>query len=143
MKIELYTTFELSHERNVQNVVSPTPVVQQLLGQQVLPMPKPIVMVTPYNRAKQAVESCTSQEALETVGGQINRSEKLIPSEKGPLLNLVVEKEYSLMKQSIENATTQKELDSIKTYITNSEKFTQNKKDVLLVMVNDKDFKLA
>lgn len=51
-----------------------------------------IVLTVPFNRAKSAVESCTSKEALRLVSDQITKSTKLTQEEKNTLTMLVSDK---------------------------------------------------
>ena len=56
------------------------------------PEPDSINLTVPYNRAKSAVESCTSVDALKLVSEQIEKSTKLIDTEKVDLKKLVTTK---------------------------------------------------
>lgn len=59
--------------------------------------PEPaIVMTVPFNRAKTAIESCMSLEALTLVSNQIQKSTKLIDSEKLELTKLIATKSSQL-----------------------------------------------
>ncbi len=49
----------------------------------------PIPLTVPFNRAKGAIESCTSYEALKLVADQIEKSTKLIDAEKVELRKLI------------------------------------------------------
>lgn len=51
-----------------------------------------IVLTVPFNRAKSAIESCMSLEALKLVSDQIEKSTKLIDTEKVELKKLVTAK---------------------------------------------------
>ncbi len=62
----------------------------------VAPVEVPIVLTVPFNRAKSAVESCTSKEALKVVSDQITKSVKLTPEEKNTLIMLVSDKSTAL-----------------------------------------------
>ncbi len=69
--------------------VSPTPVAPK---PPVAPVAAPIVLTVPFNRAKGAIDSCMSSEALKLVADQIEKSTKLIDTEKNQLRALVSEK---------------------------------------------------
>ncbi len=56
----------------------------------------PIVLTVPFNRAKGAVESCTSQEALKNITDQIEKSVKLTDGEKQALSVVVADKKKAL-----------------------------------------------
>lgn len=56
----------------------------------------PIVLTVPFNRAKSAIESCTSSEALKLVSDQITKSVKLTQTEKNTLTMLVTDKSKTL-----------------------------------------------
>lgn len=55
-----------------------------------------IVLSEPFKRAKGAIESCMSYDALKLVGDQIEKSVKLIDSEKAELKTLVMTKTNDL-----------------------------------------------
>ncbi len=57
-----------------------------------------IVMSQPFNRAKSAVNSCVSADALKLVDDQISKSSKLIDSEKAELRKIVDAKKKELSK---------------------------------------------
>lgn len=65
--------------------VAPTPAP-------VAPVPSPIVLTVPFNRAKSAIDSCTSIEALKLVSDQVEKSTKLIDVEKVELKKMVTAK---------------------------------------------------
>lgn len=78
---------------------APAPVAPVVKEAQVAPtvtQEAPIVLTVPFNRAKSAVESCTSKEALQLVSDQITKSTKLTDSEKNTLSSLVAIKLSSL-----------------------------------------------
>lgn len=54
------------------------------------------VMTAPFNRAKTAVESCASKEALKLVSNQITNSVKLTQEEKNTLIMMVTDKSAAL-----------------------------------------------
>ncbi len=56
----------------------------------------PIVLTVPFNRAKGAIESCTSKEALKLVTDQVTKSVKLTPEEKNTLIMLASDKSVTL-----------------------------------------------
>ncbi len=56
------------------------------------PVAQTIPLTVPFNRAKQAIESCTSHEALKLVSEQVEKSTKIIDSEKVELKKLVTVK---------------------------------------------------
>lgn len=51
-----------------------------------------IILTVPYTRAKSAVESCMSHDNLKLVASQIEKSTKLIDSEKADLRDIVTKK---------------------------------------------------
>lgn len=55
-----------------------------------------IVLTVPFNRAKSAIESCMSKEALKLVSDQVEKSAKLVDAEKVELKKLVAAKEAEL-----------------------------------------------
>ncbi len=87
--------------------VTPTPIKPVSIPVQKSEMPvvppvaaaavvSPIVLTVPFNRAKGAIESCMSKEALKLVSDQIEKSTKLIDSEKEELKKLVADKTIKL-----------------------------------------------
>ncbi len=60
------------------------------------PVVPSIPLTVPFNRAKGAIQSCTSIDALKLVSDQIEKSEKLIEMEKLDLRKLVAEKSKEL-----------------------------------------------
>ncbi len=56
------------------------------------PVAPVIPLTVPFNRAKSAIESCMSKEALKLVSDQIEKSTKLIDSEKVELRKMIVAK---------------------------------------------------
>ncbi len=62
-------------------VVTPKPVKPETKVE-ITPAPPTIIMTVPFSRAKTAIQSCTSLEALKLVGDQIEKSVKLVGGEK-------------------------------------------------------------
>lgn len=62
----------------------------------VAPVASPIVLTVPFNRAKGAIDSCMSNEALKLVADQVEKSTKLIDTEKVELRKLVAAKSAQL-----------------------------------------------
>ena len=80
-------------QNNPTNIVQSTPIGSVPLTSEA---PKPI-LAAPYQKAQQAVNSCTSLEALTLIRAQVEKSEKLVDGEKSNLRSLIAAKEYSLM----------------------------------------------
>lgn len=62
----------------------------------VAPAPPTIIMTVPFTRAKGAIDSCMSKDALKLVADQIEKSVKLIPNEKNELNGLIKAKAAQL-----------------------------------------------
>ncbi len=76
--------------------VAPSGVIAQAAQKVADPVQPTIVMPAPFNKAKSAIDSCMSIEALQLVLNQIDKSERLIASEKVELRLLVSAKEIAL-----------------------------------------------
>ncbi len=83
-----------------QTTVAPQ-VTQEVSNTATVPKPteEPVVVMTvPFNRAKSALESCTSLAALNLVAAQIEKSTKLVDAEKVQLKSAVAVKLDQLNK---------------------------------------------
>lgn len=82
----------VSPQETVKNLndkkVTPEQIMSASIGVPVLAIP----LSVPFNRAKGAIESCTSVEALKLVSDQVEKSSKLIDTEKVALKKLVTAK---------------------------------------------------
>ena len=85
----------------------PTPDSEPIKSSASIAEPTPaIVLSAPFNRAKSAIESCKSLEALQLVSDQITKSVKLIDSEKVELSHIVELVRLSLSTKNTDAPTT-------------------------------------
>ncbi len=80
-----------------QTAPTPVPMPAQKPQAPVIPTVTPaIVLTVPFTRAKSAIESCMSLDALKLVTDQIGKSTKLVTTEKNDLIMLALDKQSKL-----------------------------------------------
>jgi hypothetical protein len=78
-------------------VVQPVAVANAPVAPIVTPAPVTVLNNVPMQRAAQAINSCTSIEALNLITAQVKKSEKLTEAEKSNAYSLINVKEFALI----------------------------------------------